>query len=168
MKLSAKTPTSEFVIQGVKFQVPAPFKEGHTCTSNEAAVLNQTLAENIRNNRSGMVDKAKAEAEKAGTEVDLVALQKALDDYITEYEFGVRRGGGFRASDPVEKEAMNIAKEKVKEALLKRGTKLSEVTAANITELAAGVLKKYPAITEQAKVTVAAREAAATDLVIEI
>lgn len=85
-------------------------------------------------------------------EPDVKKLQQELDQYVAEYEIGVRRGGGgSQPTDPVEKEAMALARDKVKQSLKSQGYKISDVGAEKINELAAQVLDKYPKLREQAK-----------------
>lgn len=158
MQYDANTPTTEVTIQGHGFKVPQPFADGHTCNANQAAALNQLLTENVRNNFAGRIKKA----EEAGA---AVPTQEELDTYIAGYEFGVRSGGGG-SSDPVSKEAMNIARDLVKNAIAKKeGVKLSDVSAAEITKLAKGVLdgEKGEAIRKKAAKIVKDREALASD-----
>jgi len=94
-------------------------------TESEAAVLNQTLAENIRNNFASVVEKANDAAMDAATKAaktdeerqaalavraNPADLQPQLDSYVSTYEFGVRTGGGPKL-DPIEREAKRIAEE---------------------------------------------------------
>ena len=111
MDFNKEPPTGAVVIQEYTFSIPKPFAEGHVCTGAEADVLNQTLAENIRNNTAGRVKKAVAEGS-----FDHALMQAEIDAYVKEYEFGVRRGRG--PVDPIEREALAIAKEEVKLAQL--------------------------------------------------
>lgn len=152
MQFNDETPRSEQTIQGSIFSIPTPFVAGHVCTENEAGALNQLLIENTRNNFAAKIKKA-AEAGKPAPG------QSELDAYLEGYEFGERSGGGGRISDPVAKEAMEIARNKVKEALAKKGHKVSDIPAKKITELAQGVLAKYKEeIMQTARTIVASRQ----------
>ncbi len=149
-------PRSQITVAGVLLEVVAPFTEGHVLRANEAAVLNQTYGENIRNNTTALVKKAIEDA--GGLEnIDATALQAKVNSYINTYDFGVRRGGGLgRVSlDPVTKEAIRIASDKVKEALRKQGNNLKDIGAKKIRELAEQALEKYPQIREAAEQAVA-------------
>jgi hypothetical protein len=97
-------------IGGERFVMPMPYAAGHVCTDGEANALNQTLAENCRNNLSG---KAK------GGELS----QAEVDAYVASYQFG-SKGGGFTAN-PVDAMALAIARKKIN----KKGLSASEVTA---------------------------------------
>jgi hypothetical protein len=144
--ITTSTATEQYTIAGKTFNVYQPYAEGHVLTANEAASLNQTFAENIRNNFAAKVK----EQDEAGS-FDQDTAQSQLNDYMTEYEFGQRRGGGGRVSDPVEARALEIAKDKVREALKGEGYKLSDVATSEITRLAKEVLDNYPAIRETAR-----------------
>lgn len=161
MKFAKSTPRADKTIQGLVFSVPQPFTEGHTCTANEAAVLNQTLAENVRNNMASKVDKAK---ENGSTD----NIQAEIDEYVTGYEFGVRKGGSIGPKDPVEREALAIAESKVKEALKAKGYSLKDVGTERIRELAKETIGKYPEITEQARQIVETRKSVGEEVLADI
>lgn len=96
--------TQELTIQKQTFLVPLPYVEGPcTLTSGEAAALNQTYAENIRNNFAQRM-KAAAEGENPRA-----LTQEDLDAYCDDYEFGRRQGGGRRVRDPVGREERLLA-----------------------------------------------------------
>lgn len=142
--------TTPITIAGETFSVSQPHAEGHTLSANQAKALNQVRAENLRNNFSTKVKAAK----DAGT-FDLELFQAQLDDYDSEYEFGSRSGGGGRTTDPVQAEAMSIARDAVRAFIRKANKKLSDFTAARITELAKQAIEKNPQIMDQAKARVA-------------
>jgi len=154
------TPRDNVTIAGKIFSVPQPYFEGHTLKANEASALNQVFAENIRNNFAAKVK----EADAAGT-FDHSAHPAKLDEYASAYEFGVRTGGGGgRISDPVEVEALGIARDKVRKQIVKQGGKLSDYSAKAISAKAAEVLAKHPEWRETAKAIVAARTEAGEDV----
>lgn len=155
---------AKITIQGLEFEAPQPYKPGaHELTEGEASALNQTLAENLRNN---FAPKIKAEmakyrqanglaedAEVAISSLDQDALNEAFDKYASEYEFGVRKGGGGprTPTDPVEREAFGIARDKVKAALKAKNIEVGSVSKEKMGEYIKQVLDKYPAIREEAK-----------------
>ena|SRR3990167_5061082 len=150
-------------IQGQQFSVPAPFLEGHVLRPNEAAVLNQTYAENIRNNFAGAVKKAAEEGK------DVAALQSDLDKYVSEYDFGIRRIGVSVSVDPVEREAMALATKKVRDALKKKGINVKDLSKEKLAEMAKGALDKYPVIREQAaKIVAMKKEVGSSALSVEV
>lgn len=153
-QVDASTPREEYTIAGQALKIFQPYTSGHVLSDGEASALNQTYAENIRNNQASRVK----ELVEAGT-YDTDAFQLELDDYMGEYEFGLRRGGGGRSGDPVLREALLIAKDKVRSALKAKGHNLKDVSASDITTLAKQVLDggKYPQIMEAAKARVAAQ-----------
>lgn len=132
------------------FRIPAPFKEGHVCTANEAAALNQLLAENVRNNKYKRFKKLK----DAGA-FDLEEAQKEINEYLEAYEFG---SGTNRSSDPIYIEAKNIASQHIKESLKKEGYKLVDIPQKRINELSEALINKNPKILDIAARIVRERE----------
>jgi hypothetical protein len=165
--ITKQTPRKEATIKGVRLSVPVPYTEGHVLTGPEATTLNQTWIENIRNNLSNEINEL-IEAAGGIEKFDSKAGQKLVDEYAKDYEFYERKGGGFRSSDPVEAEAMNIARGKVRDAIRNKGLKLSEVPTAKVTELARKLLDKNPALRERAKKIVEARQESAEDINIDL
>lgn len=154
--------TTEVVINSIIFQAPAPYVEGHQCNAIEASVLNQTLAENLRNNFSKTVKKQK---EKAGdrelTEPEQEALRQIFADYCKDYRFALRTGPKIPI-DPIGKEALKIATSLVKEALAKKGKKPSDLVDGlfdkHVSKVAA-----YPNVVAEAKRRVEATRAVANE-----
>jgi hypothetical protein len=126
-------------IQGVDFEIDAPYKDGYQLKSNEASAMNQLLAENVRNNLASIVRNAKLKAagwddnkikaskveqmtpvaDGVTLSTDEVAdLQSQIDEYVTSYEFGVRTG---RARSPFEKAIEDIVTEMLDKALKANG-----------------------------------------------
>src|SRR5215475_6605845 len=124
----------QITIQGHVFRVPIRYAAGHTLNDGEAGALNQTLHENLRNNFASKV--------RDGVEanVPLETLQQQLDDYASDYQFGVRTGGGFRG-DPVMTLAMNAAREVIRQAIKAKGLDMDEWPASKITTAAKSLLE---------------------------
>lgn len=136
MEIAKDTPQRKVVIQGVQIEVASPFAEGHTCTANEAAVLNQVLAENVRNNTAKSVS-ALNDAAGEGNTADPAAVQKLVNEYIASYEFGVKRGGGGTLGATEEERYLRSeARKAVRKALSARGHKLKDIDASEINRLA--------------------------------
>jgi hypothetical protein len=149
-------------IAGHVFNVPDRYQDGYELNANEAAALNQTFHENLRNNFAKKVEDKKANGAPIDDDDVLAALQADLDKYAEEYEFGVRSGaGGVR--DPVLSEAMRIAKDKIREHLKRKGIKLKDVEAPKITEAARKLIEKNPEIMELAKARVQEAQMAAAE-----
>lgn len=144
MQFSKETPTGNFTIQKEVFQIPRPFAEAHPCSVAEAGVLNQTLAENTRNS----FNKRVAEMVEDGT-FDHNKMQAEIDEWLEQYEFGVRRGRG--PVDPIERETLTIAKDIVRGALREKEYKLADIAAEEITRLAEEVISNNPDIAKEAK-----------------
>lgn len=162
--IPAQPSTVEITIQGLAFEVDRPYAAGaHTLTAGEANALNQTRAENLRNNFASVVKKAMADyrkannmaedAEVAVSNLDHDALKAEFETYVKEYEFSERAGGGGPRTpkDPVEREANRIAWDKIKVALGKQNIKIDSISAERKAELIASAIEKYPAITEEAQ-----------------
>lgn len=158
----------DITVQGIAFSSPNAYSEGSVLKSNEAGALNKTLAENLRNNFASIVTGAKEAAAKANDisvddvttdHLDMEDLVTKWNEYVSGYEFGTRRGGTRLPTDPVEREALNIARDKVRAAIKAKGMTLSEVPAAQINSLAEQLIERNPAITEEAKRRVEAQRA---------
>lgn len=170
MQRDENTPTKQITVQGLSLSVIQPFTEGHVITKEESNVLNQTLAENLRNNFASQLKRLAGEAEQK-LEVfvqskSIEEIQQLMDDYIKAYEFGARMASSGRTAtivDPVEKRAMEIAKSKIKEILKKKGYKISTVSAAQLNALAQQLLDRTPAILEEARRQVEAAKEVAED-----
>lgn len=131
MNIAEGTPTSAFSVADVTVNAPMPFKGGHTCTEQEASVLNQVLIENCRNNLRDLVKEIKEKNPGA----DVTALVQAeVDKYIASYEFGVRRSGP--RLDPIEAQALELAVTLVKKRAAEKGEKLSELGMPELRERA--------------------------------
>jgi len=144
MDFNKETPTGSVTIQTKTFTVYKPFAEGHPCNGPEAGVLNQIIAENLRNNFASIVKKAIDDGS-----FDQAKMQAKLDEYFESYNFGERRGRG--PADPVERETLNIAKDIVKSALREKGHKLADVATEDINRLAEKLAAEQPEITKEAK-----------------
>ena len=128
--------THTITISGKPFTVEPRYAEGHTLNANEASALNQTFFENLRNNFATSAKEGKS--------------QEDFDAYATSYQFGVRTGGGG-SRDPVETEAMNMARDSVKQGIKAAGKNVSDFSAKSISEAAAKLLERKPEYRELAK-----------------
>lgn len=138
-------------IAGQSFTVAPRYAEGHVLTANEASTLNQTFYENLRNNFAG-------KAKEGGTQAD-------FDAYVDTYKFGERTGGGGGSRDPVEVEAMDLARDAVKKAIQAKGGKIADYKAAAISEAAKKLVETNPVFREKAKERVEQMRAVASDTV---
>ena len=158
----------QITIAGKQFTAPLRYEEGHELNANEAAALNQTYHENLRNNFAGRVK----EAVESGA-FDQTEMQKTFNEYAEAYQFGQRIGGGV-TRDPVMSEAMRMAKVKVRDKLAKAirtpghkyfGKKLSSFEASAISEAAKKLIDRDERIVELARMRVKElQEAASSDL----
>lgn len=153
--------SAEITIQGHTFVVPTPFTEGHKCSKAEAEALNQLLKENLRNNFASKLRKAKEDHGEAIPEDKLIMLKSSFQKYADDYTFQGRKVGVPR--DPVTAEATKIAKDKVREALAKRGVTVKSLAEGRFDSLVAEVLAKYPAIRAEAQRRVSAQASVAIE-----
>ena len=111
-------------IQGYSIELTEPYSEGHTLTAREAAVLNQTRAENICNNARREVKKIIDEYrdEYGNTMVlpdeAILRIRTLVKEIDKTYEFGNRRVG---ATDPLATMAREIAEHQLKQAIIESG-----------------------------------------------
>lgn len=106
-------------INGMQFELSAPYAEGHVINDIEARVLNQTRAENIGNNTRAKIKEMQ----------DANASEQEITDYVlgvdAEYVFTAAGVSSARKLDPVEREAVKIARELLKGHLASSGRKLT-------------------------------------------
>lgn len=132
--------------QGFELSVAVPYAEGSVLQANEAEALNQTLTENLRNNFATRLRQRQDEAAQEGTtyEPDMGELQAEFDEYVSTYEFGVRRAGTVRASaDPVEREALKMAERQVKSAIQLKGYKIKDMPRERLAELISAFYEQH-------------------------
>lgn len=140
MNITEQTPLNDRTIAGFSVKVPAPYAAGsHTLTDGEASALNQTIAENISNNLRKKLEEGhtEGEGENATTRPFTEAeAQDLVNSYVADYEVGVRRAGSgeARVTDPVEREARKIARQKANELVKSNGGKPSDYDMGPIVE----------------------------------
>lgn len=131
MQFDENTPRSERTIgkadgPSVSVQVPQPFVPGdHVLTEGEANALNQVIAENLSNNLRQKIADGHPEEKRPYTDAE---AQTLVDEYLADYEIGVRRAGSGapRVTDPVEREARKIARQKAVAMVKEAGGKPSD------------------------------------------
>lgn len=115
-------------INGLVFEISAPYAEGQTIGPAEAKALNQVRAENIGNNLREKIKAAQTEGKSADEIASLVASADA------SYVLTVSQVSAARKLDPIEKEAYAIAREMLKAHLAKDGRKLTVAPAGETEE----------------------------------
>jgi hypothetical protein len=99
-EIEAGPATQSITILGLRFNVQSPYSAGHVCTNGEARALNQKRLESIRN--------------KLAVTAKFRALTQAdVDAYAASYVFG-ERAARRRTNDPVEAEALELARRLVR------------------------------------------------------
>jgi len=96
-EIEAGPATEAITILGFRFNVQSPYSAGHVCTKGEARALNQKRLESIRNHL--------AVKDRALTQAD-------VDAYASSFVFGER--SARRTNDPVEAEALELARRLVR------------------------------------------------------
>lgn len=104
--------TKTITIGGEKFEISAPYAEGHTLTAAEARVLNQTRSENIGNNFRKRVSDAITKRD-AGDSSEFDKLAELIAAADAEYSFSMPGQSTPRIVDPIEREAHKLAREYV-------------------------------------------------------
>lgn len=136
-------------IQGHEFNFGEPrYAEGHSINANEANALNQVMLENIRNNTASRIKRAAEEQKVKPEEVNLdttmvpgdeegstISLRQSIELYAARYEFGIRAVRSAAPVDPVEREALKIAKETVRKALAAQNIKVKNLPEGKYEEL---------------------------------
>jgi hypothetical protein len=150
-------PMQELTIQKLLFKIPAPYVAGVIeLSQGEADALNQTFAENIRNNFA-------AQMKAAAEETPARAIGQAeLDTYVGSYAFG-KRSGGVRSRDPIGAEERRLAKDAITAKIQALGKKVKDYSAEQLADMVTKVVAtgKFRA---QAEAVVAARGSAVDPL----
>ncbi len=163
---------SQLKIQGLLFPFISRYSAGHVMTAEEALVLDQTLAENLRNNfaskiraKAEEIAKATPEGEtpRGFTEEELTSLQNDFQAYAQSYVFRAPRAGSGPV-DPIERTARKMAKELVMTALAAKNIKHTSLPEGKMEEFITAVLARKPEIMDEAKRRVEAAKAGAADL----
>lgn len=110
--------TKTILIDGEKFEVRQPYAEGHVCSAIEAKQLNQVRAEGVSNNLRSKIKDLLADGKYDEAQVAFAA-------YDAEYVFSLP--GIARPVDPVEREALKLAREWVKERLAQSDIKINGI-----------------------------------------
>lgn len=152
--MANETQMKNLTIAGVNFEAPFKYAAGHVLTESEARALNQTRFENLRNN---FASKVKASVEGADGAIPQADLPKAFAEFEAAYDFSMPgAGGGTARLDPVEKEALAIAREVVRAKLAKAGKSYNPPKGASPEEAEA----------YKAQIAAAVERVAASDTVV--
>lgn len=120
--------------------VPQPYAAGpRELTEGEANALNQTIAENLSNNLRKKLVEGYSEGEGDARTTRAYTAEEAqqlVDEYLAEYEIGVRRAGSGerQVTDPVEREARKIARQKATELIKAQGGKVADFDLGPIVD----------------------------------
>lgn len=153
------TATKLVTIAGREFTIPQPYVAGHALTEGEAKALNQVLAENIRNNMASKVKAAVEGVAKEG-EPTIDSIDAFVANYAAAYEFNAVTAGERRVTDPLEVEAISIAREILKGALREKGISYLKVPEEKRNAMVLGIAQKESVVKEAKKRLDAKRKAA--------
>lgn len=117
------TAMKDKLIDGQTYKITAPYSAGHALNEAEARVLNQVRSENIGNNLRAKLKELHAKGD-GGLEEAIGLVAKADEEYVFTI---ANTGSGARKLDPIEREALNIAKDIIKAHLAKTGRSMSKV-----------------------------------------
>jgi len=148
-------------IEGLTFEVSAPYAEGHTVTEAEAKALNQMRKENIGNNVRKAIKDLKGDAESF-TDEQAAEAANIVAEKDASYEFTLSAARGS-SKDPLEVMATRLAREYVNGQIQAKGETVKAYKEANeerYDELVAQVAEN-PQIVELAKERIAQRDALA-------
>lgn len=110
MAKKSETPTMNMSIEGLVFEVSAPYAEGHTVNEAEAKALNQMRKENIGNNVRKAIKDLKSGEEF--TDEEEVQAREIVAEKDANYEFTLASARGSGTSrDPLETMCNRLARE---------------------------------------------------------
>lgn len=151
---------STITIQGLNFAVPTPYAEGHTLTAPEANALNNLLGENLRNNFAAQIKKILEPKDAPKREVaqltaeELAKLQTDFAAYAAEYKLSGKRSAKAPV-DPVEREAVKIAREQIDTALRNKKIDKKSLAEGAYDNYVQQLLAQNPAIRDEARAYIA-------------
>jgi len=152
MNIDNSTPRSDRNIGGkteggtevsYTISVPQPYTPGaRELTEGEANALNQIIAENLSNNLRKRLVEGRPEVRDGDTITEAARpytaeeAQAIVDEYLADYEIGVRRAGSGerQVTDPVEREARKIAKQKAVQMVKEAGGKPADYDLGPIVD----------------------------------
>lgn len=152
----ASAKTADFTIQNMQFTASTPYIAGHVLNEAEAASLNQTRIENLRNNFAGTIKAKLAEMAKETpprtefTEEETEKLKETFAEYEASYEFQGKRSSRAPV-DPVKREANKMAREAITAALKTKNLTPSQLVEGQMDKLVATYLERNPSVLDEAK-----------------
>ena len=149
------------------FTVPDRYAEGYALKTNEATALNQLMAELISHKLRGGPLEALKRGETPNAE-QIAAAEALIAEQSQSFEFGAGRGSGEGrvVRSPLEREALAIARVKVREKIKANGMSLAKKGEAardgeypfEAYEEKVAEIAQHPAVIAAAKKALKARE----------
>jgi hypothetical protein len=124
-----------FSIQKVPVVGKVRYKAGHVCSEAEADYLCKAERNIVASALNADVKEMVEEADDITP--DLIAKVQAMVDEIWDsIKLGERRPGSGRTANPVRTKALNLLRDRVRQALADAGHDLNEISAKQISDLA--------------------------------
>ena len=138
-------------VQGIIFDISAPYREGHKLSAAEAGALNQMRAENVANNVRPTVKKVTQELwGQDSLPVDRTVpkelfrkLQDRVTSYDKKYHFGM---SGTRSTDPIVAMANKLARDAVARRIKSEGMTVKEYRDQNGNDAYRDLIAKVAAM----------------------
>lgn len=161
-KNSAPAATLPMSIEGLVFDVTAPYAEGHTITAAEAKALNQVRKENIGNNVRKRIKDVKGDAESF-TDEQAAEAASIVSEVDAGYEFSLTATRSTTSKDPLEAMCTRLAREAVNGLIQSKGLTVKAYKEENPEKYEALISQaaEKPQIVELAKERIAQRDALA-------
>jgi hypothetical protein len=115
INVTQDTPRDNVKVQGFSVTVAHPYAQGHKLRANEADALNNYYVNCIRNAVAPRLKKHFGDDLASNATAEQVQI--AIGELEAEYDFGQ---SGYSGGDPVEKEALQIAKSLYRNAVAKK------------------------------------------------
>lgn len=154
-------------VLGVSTTIQNPYAEGYVLNAAEAAVLFQTLRENISNGIRKAVAALRS-ADETFTAEAAASAKALIDEYAASYSFaGARKRGPSKAIDPLAAEVNSMAKAHVTSKIKEKGLKLAEYDKAKFASLVEQA-SQHPALIAAAKKRLEDRKKASAGIELDI
>ena len=141
------SPTLEVTIQGLAFTLSPRFAEMHICSAGDAAVLNAALCDHVRGAFAKEVKELLVDEASTGTDRRRRGeLQSEIASYAELYHFAASRAA---LRDPVERAALRIAQDIVREKLNERRLRKEDL-AEGVWDARVAQVAKLPNVRAEA------------------
>lgn len=133
-----------FKIQGVDVVGQQRYQEGHICSEAEAEYLCRAERNIVSAALNAEVKELVEDNDGVVTPEITQQVQEMVDKIWSEIKLGERRPGAGRTANPVRTRALQILRDRVREALDNSGHDVATIPAKQISAMAKQVLEKDP------------------------